>query len=191
MKKTTFLFCLTLFTSIALFAQTEYEATKTFPFGQANPESPNQIKDYEALIGECNCTSTSRKQDGTWNKPENMIWRWKYIMNGKAVQDETLKADGSHSGSIRQFIADSSKWYVHYYSSKNPSTRLSTWTGNKKDGKIILYKDQKAPNGTEGYFRLSFYDISKKGYKWIGEWVDKAETMSYPTWKIVCTRNEK
>ena len=27
----------------------------------------------------------------------------------------------------------------------------------------------------EGFYRLTFYDISKKGYKWVGEWVDKTE----------------
>lgn len=30
-------------------------------------------------------------------------------MNGMAVQDETLKIDKAHSGSIRQFNTDSSK----------------------------------------------------------------------------------
>ena len=106
-----------------------------------------------------------------------------------AVQDETLKPDGGHSGSIRQFIADSSKWYVHWYSSKTPSPELPTWTGNKQDnGNIVLYKEQKAPNGTDGFFRLTFYDISKAGYRWIGEWVDTSETVVFPTWKIDCIR---
>ena len=164
------------------------EVSKASPYGQSHPDAPEQIKDYEPLMGSCNCKSTSRKQDGTWNPPVDMVWKWKYIMNGKAVQDETLKTDGSHSGSIRQFIADSSKWYVHYYASKAPTTTLSTWTGNKKDGKIVLYKEHNAPNGTPGYYRLSFYDISKTGYKWVGEWVDKTETIVYPTWKIECTR---
>ena len=60
----------------------------------------------------------------------------------------------------------------------------------KKDEKIILYKEQAEPNGVEGYFRLTFYDVSKSGYKWIGEWVDKAEKIVYPTWKINCIREE-
>ncbi len=170
-------------------AQYDYEASKDYPFGKANPEAPEQVKDFQPLIGECNCSSVSRKQDGSWAEPVDMIWRWKYIMNGFAVQDETLKADGKHSGSIRQFIADSSKWYVHYYSSISKSTTLPTWEGNKtEDGKIILYRDQKAPNGMEGYYRITFYDMSKSGYKWIGDWVDKTEQIVYPTWKIDCKR---
>ncbi|MCL6296648.1 hypothetical protein [Jejuia spongiicola] len=178
-----------IITSITAFAQYEYDVSETYPYGKANPNAPDQIKDFDTLIGECNCKSTSRKQDGTWNSTIDMIWRWKYIMNGMGVQDETLKVDGGHSGSIRQFIADSSKWYVHYYSSKSPSLTLSTWTGNKQaNGNIVLYRKQKAPNGMDGFFRLTFYDITKIGYKWIGEWVDFSEKIVYPTWKIECKK---
>lgn len=180
-----------LFFTSLLLSQYSYEASEEFPFGQPNPEAPEQIKDFEPMIGSCNCKSTARKQDGSWNDSEDIIWKWKYIMNGRAVQDETLKPDGSHSGSIRQFIQDSSRWYVHWYSSKTPSTKFPVWEGNKKEGKIILYKDQTAPNGTEGFFRLTFYDMSDSGYKWVGEWTDKTEKIVYPTWKIECVRKEE
>jgi hypothetical protein len=182
---------LLLLVSFTVFSQYNYKSSDAFPFGQPNPEAPQQITDYEAMIGICNCTSTRINQDGTWTEPEAMTWTWKYILNGMAVQDETLKSDGSHSGSIRQYIADSSKWYVHWYSSKTPTSTLPIWEGNKKDdGTIVLYKEQKAPNGTEGFFRLTFYDISNSGYKWVGEWVDKTESVVFPTWKIDCIRED-
>jgi hypothetical protein len=183
-------FILSLLISFAAFAQYDFDVSKAFPFGQPNPEAPSQIKDYEAMIGECNCESMRRNPDGTWAEPENMIWRWKYILNGMAVQDETLKEDGSHSGSIRQYIVDSSRWYVHWFSSKTPTPTFPVWEGDKKEDKIVLYKEQTAPNGADGFYRLTFYDISKIGYKWIGEWVDKSETVVFPTWKINCTRKE-
>ncbi|WP_460218325.1 hypothetical protein [Psychroserpens sp. MEBiC05023] len=190
MKFTMHLVLLFLCTLTVTHAQYEYDANDKHPFGKANPEASENIKDFESMIGSCHCKSTTRKQDGTWNDSEDMTWTWRYIMNGTAVQDETLKADGSHSGSIRQFIKDSSRWYVHWYSSKTPSTILPVWEGGKKEDKIVLYRDQTAPNGTEGYFRLTFYDMSKTGYKWIGEWVDKTETVIYPTWKIDCVRKK-
>ncbi|WP_282044273.1 YybH family protein [Winogradskyella flava] len=175
--------------SIFCFSQNDYSASDTNPYGLPNPGAPTQIKDYQPLIGKCNCKSVSRNQDQTWADPVDMTWEWKYIMDGMAVQDETIKADGKHSGSIRQFIADSSRWYVHYYSSGAPSTKLPTWEGTKtENGNIVLYRDQKAPNGTDGYFRLTFYDISDLGYKWIGEWTDKTEKVVFPTWKIDCKR---
>ena len=184
---------ITLFISFILsittcFAQYDYDVSKTHPFGQPNPEAPEQIKDFEPMIGLCKCKSTTRKQDGKWNPSEDIIWKWKYIMNGTAVQDETLKPDGSHSGSIRQFHKDSSKWYVHWFSAKTPLVKFPVWEGTKKEDKIILYKEHKAIDGTNGYYRLTFYDISDTGYKWVGEWVDTTEKIAYPTWKIECMR---
>ena len=85
-------------------------------------------------------------------------------MNGMAVQDETLKEDGKHSGSIRQYNADSVKWYVHYYSSSSATSTLSSWEGNKmENGNIVLYRDQPAPNGTPGFYRLTFSNNLEKG----------------------------
>lgn len=185
------LFIVTVLLSAFSFSQNQYSVSDTNPYGLPNPDAPEHIKDFEGVIGKCNCTSVTRNQDQTWAEPEQMTWEWKYIMNGTAIQDETLKEDGSHSGSIRQFIADSSKWYVHWYSSKTPSTTLPTWEGTKKEnGNIVLYRDQTAPNGMEGFYRLTFYDISDEGYKWIGEWTDKTEKVVFPTWKIDCKKEK-
>ncbi|NNE33227.1 MAG: DUF4440 domain-containing protein [Winogradskyella sp.] len=170
-------------------SQNNYSVSDTNPYGLPNPEAPEQIRDFEELIGKCNCKSVSRKQDQSWADAIDMTWEWKYIMNGFAVQDETIKSDGKHSGSIRQFIADSSQWYVHYYSSASSAITLPTWKGGKKEnGNIVLYRDQKAPNGMDGWYRLTFYDINDQGYKWVGEWVDKTEKVVYPTWKIECIK---
>ena len=175
--------------SVIGFSQSEYVASDAHPYGLPNPNAPEQLKDFHPLIGKCNCKSTLRNQDGSWAETQDITWEWKYIMNGMAVQDETIKPDGNNSGSIRQFIADSSKWYVHYYSSNFPTPVLPTWEGNKvtKDS-IVLYRPQKAPNGMDGNYRISFYNISDLGYDWIGEWVDTTEKFVYPTWKIQCKR---
>lgn len=174
-----------------VFAQYQYEPSTEHPYGLPNPEAPQQLLDFAPLIGKCNCESVSRKADQTWADPVDMIWKFKYIMNGMAVQDETLKGDGKHAGSIRQFITDSTKWYVHYYNSGSPSTTLPSWEGNKnEEGSIVLYREQKAPNGMDGYFRLTFSDMSSAGFKWVGEWVNMDETITYPTWKIDCKRSE-
>nr|WP_321225135.1 hypothetical protein [uncultured Psychroserpens sp.] len=77
--------------SVFGFSQYDYDTSKSFPFGNVNPLAPKQTKDYQALIGLCQCKSTSRKQDGTWAKPIDMTWKWKYIMNGMAVQDGNPK----------------------------------------------------------------------------------------------------
>lgn len=193
--KTIIAFIVTVSLTIgAMYAQEingKYEPSKKHPFGQYNPKAPKQLQDYKDLIGISECTSVSRKADQSWAKPVKMFWKWKYILNGNAVQDETLKEDGTHSGSIRQFDKDSLQWNVHYYTTRRISPKLPVWNGNKdKKGNIVLYRKQKAPNGMEGFSRLTFYDISKKGYKWVSEWVDTTEKFVFQTWKIECTKKE-
>lgn len=167
----------------------EYEANKLQPYGRIHPDAPEQLKDFAALIGESNCKSTSRNPDQSWADEVAMLWRFKYIMNGMAIQDETLKADGAHSGSIRQYDPENDTWNVHYYSSSSQVVTLPAWQGNKnEDGNIILYRDQTAPNGMEGKYRLTFSDISATGFEWVGEWVNSDESIVYPTWKISCVK---
>jgi len=183
--------CLVIFVSEAQESKSiSYEASDDFPYGRLNPEAPPQTADYDELIGLCDCKSESRNADGSWADPIDMTWKWKYIMNGMAIQDETIKEDGKHSGSIRQYSRDSTRWYVHYYASAAIATRLSTWEGNKKGKDIVLYRDNTAPNGTEGFYRLTFSNINDKGFNWIGEWTDKTEKIVYPTWKITCLKRE-
>lgn len=169
-------------------AQYEYAVSEKFPYGRVNPDAPKEVADYADLIGTCDCKSVSRIDQNTWADTVQMKWTYKYIMNGWGVQDETLKADGSHSGSIRQFNADSSSWYVHYFSSNAATPTLSSWTGGNQEGEIVLYKDQPAPNGTEGNFKITFQNISPKGFEWLGAWTTKDESFIYPTWKIFCIK---
>lgn len=146
-------------------AQYDYEPNEDNPFGEVNPNAPEQIADFAPMIGKSECNSQNRAQDGT------------------------LKKDGAHSGSIRQFNADSLKWYVHYYSSSTAPPILASWEGEKKDnGNIVLYREQAAPNGTEGFYRITFSEISDTRFEWLGEWVNINETFTYPTWKISCTK---
>lgn len=188
----TYLFFILLSLAISsMMAQASYAVSAEQPFGKLNPEAPKEVGDYAALIGTCDCVSTQRNPDQSWGDSQKMTWTFKYIMDGTAVQDETIKEDGSHSGSIRQFVADSSKWYVHWFSNKTPSTTFPTWSGGMEGKDIVLYRPQKAPNGMDGQTRLSFKEISSKGFNWILEWIDEKATIVYPTWKIECLkRNE-
>ena len=165
-----------------------YAESEKNPYGLPNPNAPKEITDYKEMIGKCYCKSVTRIDQNTWADTVLMTWEFKYIMNGYAVQDITYKEDGAHSGSIRQYNADSSRWYVHYYSSKAAPATLPAWGGTRVGNRIVLYRKQPAPNKTPGYYRLTFYDLSDKGFNWLGEWVDISETFSYPTWKIFCRR---
>ena len=190
--KTKLLFLLSLFITITISSQHEYEPNDKNPFGLLNPDAPKETADYAELIGECDCKSISKNKDGEWATPVDMVWRFKYIMNGIGVQDETIKSDFKNSGSIRQYNKDSAQWYVHYYTNVSAVSILPSWSGSARKGnEINLYKDQTAPNGMAGNYKIRFYDISEKGFKWLGAWVTKDESFVYENWKIECVkRNE-
>ena len=182
---------LILITSITIQAQQfHYEPSIEFPYGKAHTEGPEAIKDWDPLIGKCQCRSVQRNPDGTWQDTIDMTWIWQYILDGKAVQDFSLKADGRHASSVRQYIPDSSKWYVTFFSTFLPSSSPSTWEGGKVNKDIILYKSKTAPNGLKGFYKITFSDISYEGFNWLGEWVNPDETIRYPTWKIFCKKKE-
>ena len=167
----------------------KFEPSPEYPFGLFDPAFSKPGRDFHPLIGESSCLSLARIDKDNWADTTDMIWRWKYIMDGKGVQDETLHETGNHAGSIRQYIEDSVNWYVHYYSTKLPSTSLPAWEGTMKDsGDIVLYREQTAPNGMEGFYKIVFSDISYTSFNWIGAWVTPDESFSYPTWKIFCKK---
>ncbi|KAA3621765.1 MAG: hypothetical protein DWQ02_27160 [Bacteroidetes bacterium] len=170
---------------------TQYEASEKHPYGQPSPEFKESLKDFAPMIGMCECKSVNRNPDGTWQDTVDMLWSFKYILNGTAIQDDTWKANGQYATSMRQFNTDSLKWVVTYFSSSNKAWTPGTWIGDKQGEDIILYMDQQAPNGMEGKSRLTFYDISNEGYKWKGEWIDKAETIVYPFWTIDCRKRQE
>ncbi len=168
----------------------DFEPNKNNPFGIVNPKAPAEIKVFAPLIGESTCVSVARIDQDNWQEPENMVWRFKYIMNGMAIQDETLKAGGQHAGSIRLYHQQSQQWQIHYYSMTSAAGPLPDWQGGLKGKDLVFYRKQPAPNGMEGYYRLTFSDITEKRFNWIGEWVSLDESIVYPTWKISCQKQK-
>lgn len=166
----------------------QYEPSINAPFGKLNPTAPSQVGDFDKIIGICDCKSLQRNADGTWQDTTTMVWKFKYIMNGTAVQDEVWR-DGNYAGSIRQYQKDSAVWIVTYFSYPAVATAPGVWKGTTTDkGNIILYQNQQAPNGMDGFSKLTFSNISEKGFTWNGEWVNVGETFSYPFWQIWCTK---
>jgi len=178
--------------SISLAQQKQFEPSINYPYGKLNPSAPEGTSDFDPLVGTCDCKSVSRNPDGSWQDSLKMEWQFKYIMNGTAVQDEVWRENDMMAGSIRQFNVDSARWYVSYYTNASIPTSLPAWSGAKNTkGDIVLYKDQQAPNGTDGFSRLTFYDISRSGFKWKGEWISADESIIYPFWTIICLKRMK
>ena len=151
--------------------------------------SSPSLTDFSKMIGTCNCKSKRTGKDGKWLKAVDATWTFKYIMDGKGVQDDFSLADGTSGGSIRQYNEKEKSWFVHYYASNSPTPRLQSWKGEKtKENNIVLYSPQQSATGEDGFLKLTFHDISKKGYKWKGEWVNKDESKINPFWTIECVK---
>lgn len=190
LKKTTLLL-LSLFLINTLQAQDlgPFGPAKKYPFGKVNPEAPKAVNDYEKLIGICDCTTVRRNPDQTWGDTTSMVWEWKYILNGTAVQDISYKGDGSASSSIRQYNSDSTTWYVTFFANNAANSVQRTWEGGtEENGDIVLFLPQKAPNGMDGFSRLTFQNITYDGFEWRGEWVDSSDQFKMLFWAIDCKK---
>ena len=150
--------------------------------------SIDHSKDFDVLIGIKKCQSTKRISKTEWAAPVSTTWEFKHIMGGTAVQDNSHSSDGIFGGNIRQYDAEKKHWYVHYYNSASVTESLKTWVGKKEGDDLVFRRDSNAPNGMEGFYRLTFHNITPTSYDWKGEWIDKAKTIVYPTWKISCKK---
>jgi len=164
---------------------------KEFAFGTPAKDAPPELLDYRELIGISDCSSRSRALDGTWGEPQDMVWKFRYILGGTAVEDEAFRSDGFRAGSIRQFNSEEKSWFVHFYSTsgKNPAT-LPSWKGKREGNEMNLSSEQKAPNGAEGYYKIRFYNISDSGFKWLGSWESKDGSVVFENWTIECRKRE-
>lgn len=165
----------------------DYAVSKKQPYGTKNPTAAEQLNDFQPMIGKSQCKSLRRNPDQSWQDTTTMLWSFKYILNGTAIQDETWY-ENFYATSIRQFHADSNIWVVSYSSYPGVSTKIPVWKGNKTGDDIVLEQKQKSPNGMEGASRLTFTDISSNGFHWKGEWVSEDQSIVYPFWEIWCTK---
>lgn len=174
-----------------LSAQTiDYTVSQKNLYGKPNPDAPEQLQDFAPMIGKCDCKSLRRNSDGSWQDTLHMVWKFKYILNGTAIQDESWHENGFYATSIRQFNVDSLNWVVSFYSSKKVSNSVNVWKGKKEGDQIVLKMPQKSPNGLDGISRLTFYNISDNGFKWKGEWTNINESIVYPFWTIECVKTK-
>ena len=170
--------------------QIDFEPSVTNPFGLPNPDALEGVRDFHPMIGICDCRSVQRNPDGSWQDTLDMIWKFKYIMNGFAVQDEVWRENDLYAGSIRMYHPDSAQWAVTFFSYPSVAWSPKTWHGGKSDTEIVLKAPQTAPNGMEGMSRLTFYDMTEKGFRWKGEWIKDDDSIVYPFWTIDCEKRQ-
>lgn len=169
----------------------KYEVNKQQPFGMPNIKAPEEIKDFEKLIGICNCKSVQYRG----NVPGDTLdlkWRWKYILNGNAVQDDgwlgNEKGQSSFT-SIRILNPQTKQWQVPFfvpYMTSEPQI----WNGGKDGEDIVLRKPEAAQNDQKMESVLTFSNISDKGFDWTGKMVNLETKTESVFWKIWCVKEK-
>ncbi|NER13167.1 hypothetical protein GWK08_06935 [Leptobacterium flavescens] len=166
------------------------EVSQEQPYGKLDLKATPQLADYNKLIGSCQCKSVRLQPDGKWSDSIALKWRWKYIMNGNAVQDEGWYGDRdnpSYFTSVRVYDKKNERWYVTYFSPEL-NFKPDTWIGRKENGNIVLEGTIKTTGG-ELTSLLTFSDISDSGFNWEARIINPdLPGGGYSFWKIFCKK---
>lgn len=159
---------------------TENEPSPSHPYGKLNPKAPPETTQFSFMIGEFDCDDKIiNPQDGKWVE-RKVVWNSTYFLNGSGIQDRFWSNPTVASGT-RIFDKKKGKWIVNYFQT-SPSYFAGVWEGKKEGNKMIM----RAPRG-ESESRLTFHNIKKDGFDWIGETVTK-DGKATPFWIITCKK---
>ena len=118
------------------------ENNRKFDIGKLSPEAPAETKLMGQLAGVWDAEQTIVAKDGSWNgKKTKAIWRWYYILDGQAVQDDWISIDSLNrqkavGTNIRIYNPDEKLWYMAWIDKTH--RRLATFTAINDSGNVIM-----------------------------------------------------
>ena len=159
-----------------------------------NPDAPAGTEILGQLKGRWAVRMDLRDAQGNWHPQEQYReWRWYYILDGQAIQDDFITESRNDKGevvsrsvgtNIRIYNADENLWYMAWIHSNR--RRLATFTAvNQKDTVIMRGKNDQGRD-----VRNTFHDIRHDSFEWTQEWTfDEGESW-VPVVRIHATRIE-
>ncbi|NNE67561.1 MAG: hypothetical protein HKN33_13435 [Pyrinomonadaceae bacterium] len=158
----------------------DYEPNASYPFGRMNPSAPPETKQFAFMIGAFDCTDEIlNRKTGKWTKMP-AIWNARYFLNGYGIQDQYWSPAFSTSN-IRIFDAKDKKWKVTFF--RMPGYSPSTAVSGEMEGKKLVMRTGTKTNGGS----YTFYNISDKGFDWVGESIKDGKASKY--WTSTCKRS--
>ena len=154
---------LTIF-SLSLFAQEKFNP------GKLNPDAPKETEQFGQLAGVWDAEQTIRNKDGTWSvKTAKAEWRWYYILDGHAIQDDWFSPDSVNNlqwvgTNIRIYNSEEKQWHMAWIDKTN--RRLATFTSTYENG--IMTMD--GTNAKGRHIKNIFSNISKESFDWVQQW---------------------
>jgi len=163
-------------------------AVNKFDFGQLNPDAPIETQLLGQFAGLWAARQSIRQQDGSWSdQKKSSLWRWYYILDGHAVQDDWITMDSLNQQqvvgtNIRIYNADENRWYMSWIDKTN--RKLATFTAINDGDKVIM----DGTNAKGRRVRNTFYNIKPNEFDWKQEWTFDEGNSWVEVTKIHCEK---
>ena len=146
--------------------------TPDFDPGELNPDAPPETAILGQLAGIWDVEQEVRNQDGSWRATGTAEWRWYFILDGHAIQDDWIKPAAAESGdakpsfgtNLRIYNADTASWEMAWIDSNNRN--LASFTAVNVDDTVVMT----GQNPTGRQVRNTFFDMEAETFEWVQEW---------------------
>ena len=135
-----------------------------------NPDAPKETEQFGQLAGIWNAEQNVRNKDGTWSDETTRgEWRWYYILDGHAIQDDWFGADTTSrfqwvGTNIRIYNPEERQWNMAWIDKNN--RRLATFTATQVNERIIM----EGTNAKGRQIKNIFSNINEKSFDWSQQW---------------------
>jgi len=149
--------------------------------GSIHPDAPEELKQFEFMVGEFARQERRRNTDGSWGEWQAGEWNARYFMNGFGIIDESVNYEtGVSTSNTRIFDPAEQRWKVTWF--KFPDYKSLTAQGTRTGNEMVL-----TPAGSEQ--RYVFSEITPDSYLWMLQAPINGEYVS--VYEIRCIRKAR
>lgn len=157
------------------------------PETKLNLEAPAETEMLGQLAGTWNATQSILNRDGSWGDEKHAIWKWYYILDGHAIQDDWITIDSLNNQSIagtniRIYNPEEKEWHMAWIDKTN--RRLAAFTAINENGTIIM----EGTNAKGRQIKNIFFNITDNEFDWKQEWTFDEGATWVEVVKIHCKR---
>jgi hypothetical protein len=159
-----------------------------------NPNAPPETEALGQLVGRWVVRMEIRDAQGQWHVDDkHREWRWYYILDGHAIQDDLITIDTDDLSNvphttigtnIRIYNEEDELWHMAWMHSERQ--RLATFTAINKEGQVIM----QGTNDRGREVRNAFFAIEPDSFVWEQQWTFDAGESWVVVARIHATRIE-
>ena len=135
-----------------------------------NPDAPPETAVLGQLVGTWDIDQLIINKDGNWGeRKRHAIWKWYYILDGHAIQDDWILVDSLNNQhvagtNIRIYNPEEKQWYMAWID--KTVRRLATFTATNDSGTVVM----DGHNAKGQRIKNIFYNIKKNEFDWRQDW---------------------